>query len=461
MSDKQKTIKSAVSIKGIGLHTGEEVTLTFNPAPVNHGFKFQRIDLENQPIIDASVKNVTDLSRGTTLEQNGGKVSTVEHSLAALTGLEVDNVLIEINGGEVPILDGSSKPFLEVLEQAGIEEQEADRDYYVVRKPIKYVDKERGVELMIVPDEGYSISAMIDYNSEVLGSQHAAMSSLSEFKSEISSCRTFVFLHELEMLLSHNLIKGGDLSNAIVIVDKKVEKDELDRLAKLFNKPSVEVKSEGILNNIDLHFANEPARHKLLDVVGDLALVGKKIKGKVIAKRPGHAANVELGKLILETMSKESKEVYFDLTAEPLYDTVQIMGLLPHRPPFLLVDKIMECENDRVIGVKNVTMNEPFFEGHFPKEPVMPGVLQIEAMAQTGGILVLSQVEDPENYITYFMKIDKVKFKRKVVPGDTLVFDLSLLTPVRRGICHMGGKAYVNGKVVMEAEMMAQITKMK
>jgi UDP-3-O-[3-hydroxymyristoyl] N-acetylglucosamine deacetylase/3-hydroxyacyl-[acyl-carrier-protein] dehydratase len=461
MSDKQKTIKSAVSIKGIGLHTGEEVTLTFNPAPVNHGFKFQRIDLENQPIIDASVKNVTDLSRGTTLEQNGGKVSTVEHSLAALTGLEVDNVLIEINGGEVPILDGSSKPFLEVLEQAGIEEQEADRDYYVVRKPIKYVDKERGVELMIVPDEGYSISAMIDYNSEVLGSQHAAMSSLSEFKSEISSCRTFVFLHELEMLLSHNLIKGGDLSNAIVIVDKKVEKDELDRLAKLFNKPSVEVKSEGILNNIDLHFANEPARHKLLDVVGDLALVGKKIKGKVIAKRPGHAANVELGKLILETMSKESKEVYFDLTAEPLYDTVQIMGLLPHRPPFLLVDKIMECENDRVIGVKNVTMNEPFFEGHFPKEPVMPGVLQIEAMAQTGGILVLSQVEDPENYITYFMKIDKVKFKRKVVPGDTLVFDLSLLSPVRRGICHMGGKAYVNGKVVMEAEMMAQITKMK
>ena len=461
MSDKQKTIKSAVSIKGIGLHTGEEVTLTFNPAPVNHGFKFQRIDLENQPIIDASVKNVTDLSRGTTLEQNGGKVSTVEHSLAALTGLEVDNVLIEINGGEVPILDGSSKPFLEVLEQAGIEEQEADRDYYVVRKPIKYVDKERGVELMIVPDEGYSISAMIDYNSEVLGSQHAAMSSLSEFKSEISSCRTFVFLHELEMLLSHNLIKGGDLSNAIVIVDKKVEKDELDRLAKLFNKPSVEVKSEGILNNIDLHFANEPARHKLLDVVGDLALVGKKIKGKVIAKRPGHAANVELGKLILETMSKESKEVYFDLTAEPLYDTVQIMGLLPHRPPFLLVDKIMECENDRVIGVKNVTMNEPFFEGHFPKEPVMPGVLQIEAMAQTGGILVLSQVEDPENYITYFMKIDKVKFKRKVVPGDTLVFDLSLLSPVRRGICYMGGKAYVNGKVVMEAEMMAQITKMK
>jgi len=461
MSDKQKTIKSAVSIKGIGLHTGEEVTLTFNPAPVNHGFKFQRIDLENQPIIDASVKNVTDLSRGTTLEQNGGKVSTVEHSLAALTGLEVDNVLIEINGGEVPILDGSSKPFLEVLEQAGIEEQEADRDYYVVRKPIKYVDKERGVELIIVPDEGYSISAMIDYNSEVLGSQHAAMSSLSEFKSEISSCRTFVFLHELEMLLNHNLIKGGDLSNAIVIVDKKVEKDELDRLAKLFNKPSVEVKSEGILNNIDLHFANEPARHKLLDVVGDLALVGKKIKGKVIAKRPGHAANVELGKLILETMSKESKEVYFDLTAEPLYDTVQIMGLLPHRPPFLLVDKIMECENDRVIGVKNVTMNEPFFEGHFPKEPVMPGVLQIEAMAQTGGILVLSQVEDPENYITYFMKIDKVKFKRKVVPGDTLVFDLSLLSPVRRGICHMGGKAYVNGKVVMEAEMMAQITKMK
>lgn len=461
MSDKQKTIKSAVSIKGIGLHTGEEVTLTFHPAPLHHGFKFQRIDLENKPIIDASVKNVTDLSRGTTLEQNGGKVSTVEHSLAALTGLDVDNVLIEINGGEVPILDGSSKPFLEVLEKAGIEEQDADRDYYVVRKPIKYVNKDRGVELMIVPDEGYSISTMIDYNSEVLGSQHATMSSLNEFKSEISSCRTFVFLHELEMLLNHNLIKGGDLSNAIVIVDKTVEKDELDRLATLFNKPSVEVKSEGILNNIDLHFANEPARHKLLDVVGDLALVGKKIKGKVIAKRPGHAANVELGKLILETMSKESKEVYFDLTAEPLYDTVQIMGLLPHRPPFLLVDKIMECENDRVIGVKNVTMNEPFFEGHFPKEPVMPGVLQIEAMAQTGGILVLSQVEDPENYITYFMKIDKVKFKRKVVPGDTLVFDLSLLTPVRRGICHMGGKAYVNGKVVMEAEMMAQITKMK
>lgn len=461
MSDNQKTIKTAVSIKGIGLHTGEEVTLTFKPAPVNHGFKFQRIDLENQPIIDASVKNVTDLSRGTTLEQNGGRVSTVEHSLAALTGLDIDNALIEIDGGEVPILDGSSKPFIEVIEKAGIEEQDAKRDYYVVKSPIKYEDKERGVELIIIPDEGYSISTMIDYNSKVLGSQNATLNDLSEFKSEFSSCRTFVFFHELEMLLNHNLIKGGDLSNAIVIVDKEVSKEELDRISKLFDKESVEVKSEGILNNIDLHFDNEPARHKTLDIVGDLALVGKRLKGKVIAKRPGHAANIELGKLIQKAMSKESKEVNFDLTAEPLYDTVQIMKMLPHRPPFLLVDKIMSCDNERVVGVKNVTMNEPFFEGHFPTEPVMPGVLQIEAMAQTGGILVLGQVEDPENYMTYFMKIDKVKFKKKVVPGDTLVFDLSLLTPVRRGICHMGGKAYVNGKVVMEAEMMAQIAKVK
>lgn len=461
MSDKQKTIKTAVSIKGIGLHTGEEVTLTFKPAPANHGFKFQRIDLENQPIIDASVKNVTDLSRGTTLEQNGGKVSTVEHSLAALTGLDIDNVLIEINGGEVPILDGSSKPFIEVLESVGIKEQDADRDYYVVKSPIKYEDKERGVELIIIPDENYSISTMIDYNSKVLGSQNASLNNLDDFKTEISSCRTFVFFHELEMLLNHNLIKGGDLSNAIVIVDKEVSKEELDRIARLFNKESVEVKSEGILNNVDLHYDNEPARHKLLDIVGDLALVGKRLKGKVIAKRPGHAANIELGKLIHKAMSKESKEVHFDLTAEPLYDTVQIMKMLPHRPPFLLVDKIMSCGDDRVVGVKNVTMNEPFFEGHFPTEPVMPGVLQIEAMAQTGGILVLGQVEDPENYMTYFMKIDKVKFKKKVVPGDTLVFELNLLSPVRRGICHMGGKAYVNNKVVMEAEMMAQIAKVK
>ena len=461
MSDKQRTIKSDVQVSGVGLHTGEQVTLTFKPAPENHGYKFKRIDLENQPIIDAIVDNVTDLSRGTTLEQNGGRVSTVEHALASLVGLGLDNVLIEIDGGEVPILDGSSKEFIQALEKVGHTEQNADRNYFEIKETIKYTEDERGVELVAVPDEEYNLSVMIDYNSQVLGNQHADLKSLKDFKTEISECRTFCFLHELEMLLNHNLIKGGDLSNAIVVVDKQIEQDELDRLATLFNKPNVEVKSEGILNNVDLKFHNEPARHKLLDVVGDLALVGRPIKGKIVATRPGHAANVELAKKIKKMINKEKTIPSFDLHAEPLYDTVQIMNMLPHRPPFLLVDKILECAEDRVVGLKNVTMNEPFFTGHFPKEPVMPGVLQIEAMAQTGGILVLSQVEDPENYITYFMKIDKVKFKQKVVPGDTLVFVLELLSPVRRGIVHMGGKAYVGEKVVMEAEMMAQITKMK
>lgn len=461
MSDKQRTIKSDVQISGVGLHTGEQVTLTFKPAPENHGYKFKRIDLDNQPIIDAIVDNVTDLSRGTTLEQNGGKVSTVEHALASLVGLGIDNCLIEIDGNEVPILDGSSSEFIKCLETAGIEEQSANRDYFIIKNSIKYNDEDRGVEILAVPDDNYNISVTIDYNSQVLGSQQADLKKIEDFKSEISECRTFCFLHELEMLLNHDLIKGGDLSNAIVVVDKQVEQEELNRLATLFDQPTVEVKSEGILNNVDLKFKNEPARHKLLDVVGDLALIGKPIKGKILATRPGHAANVELAKKIKKIITMEKSTPSFDLNKEPLYDTVQIMNMLPHRPPFLLVDKIMECSEDRVVGVKNVTMNEPFFTGHFPKEPVMPGVLQVEAMAQTGGILVLSQVEDPENYITYFMKIDKVKFKQKVVPGDTLVFELNLLTPVRRGIVHMGGKAYVGDKVVMEAEMMAQITKMK
>lgn len=462
MAEKQCTLKGEVSVSGIGLHSGKNVSITFKPAPINHGFQFKRTDLENQPIIKADADNVVDVSRGTTIEQNGASVSTIEHALAALVALGLDNVLIEIDGVEVPILDGSSAIYLEKLESAGIEEQEAEREYFVIKTPTSYKDEERGVELIALPDDEYNINVMIDYNSKVLGNQHASLKNLSEFKNEISSCRTFCFLHELEMLLENNLIKGGDLQNAIVVVDRKVDQEELNHLAKLFNKESVQVKQEGILNNVDLKFPNEPARHKLLDVVGDLALVGKRIKGKIIATRPGHAANVNFAKKIKASMKSEKNATpAFDVNATPLYDTVEIMKLLPHRPPFLLIDKILSCTEDRVIGLKNVTMNEPFFEGHFPGEPIMPGVLQVEAMAQTGGILVLKTVPDPENYLTYFMKIEKVKFKQKVVPGDTIVFDLSLLTPIRRGICHMGGKAYVGNKVVMEAEMMAQIVKVK
>ena len=463
MNLKQTTIKAPVTVKGVGLHTGKEVTMTFKPAPENHGFKFQRIDLPGSPIIDADVDNVTDTSRGTTITQNGASVSTVEHTLAALAGLELDNILIEIDAPETPIMDGSSIIFIEELEKVGFDIQDADREYFVIPSNITYSESDRQVEMVAMPYiDDYRITVMVDYNSPVLGSQHAGLSGISQFKKEIASCRTFCFLHELEMLLKNNLIKGGDLNNAIVVVDKVVSEEELDHLAKLFNRDKIAVAREGILNNVELRHQNEPARHKLLDVIGDLALIGMPLKGHVMAARPGHAANVAFAKkikaLIKKDKAKKNIPVY-NPNVPPIYDTIGIMNILPHRQPFLLIDKIIELSSKHVVGVKNVTMNEEFFKGHFPGNPVMPGVLQVEAMAQTGGILVLNTVPDPENYWTYFMKIENARFKDKVVPGDTILFRCDLMAPIRRGICQMKGIAFVGDKIVMEAELMAQIVR--
>ena len=465
MADKQRTLKSAVKLQGIGLHTGQLVNLEICPAPDNHGYKFQRVDLEGQPIIKADVDLVVATDRGTTLEQNGARVYTTEHILAALYGCEVDNALIKLDAPEVPIMDGSSLLFVNAFEAAGYEEQEAERNYFELTENIPWEDPEKGTEFLAIPDSNYRITVMVDYNSPVLGTQHASMYHLGEFNTEIAKCRTFVFLRELEYLASNNLIKGGDLDNAIVLVERKdIKQEELERLAKLLGKEDLKISIDGIgvLNSTKLQYENEPARHKLLDIVGDLALVGRPIKAHILAARPGHAGNVKFAKIIKEQIKKqENQGRYFDLTKEPLYNIVDIEGMLPHRYPFLMVDKIMEIHENSIIGVKNITMNEPIFTGHFPGNPVFPGVLQIEAMAQVGGIFALSKVEEPHLYSTYFMKIDKVKFKQKIMPGDTVVFELSLLSPIRRGLVEMGGKAYVNGKIVAEAEMLAQVIKDK
>lgn len=459
---KQRTIERSVSLQGVGLHTGQEVTLTFHPAPENHGYKFQRTDLEGEPIINADVSRVSSTQRGTVIKSGTAQVSTIEHVLSALNGLQIDNVLITLNGPEVPIMDGSSLPFVELVQQAGIQEQSEDREYFEVEEPIAYRDEKTGTELIALPADHFGITTMIDFNSQVLGQQYATLNSLDEYAEEVAPSRTFVFLHELEHLFDQNLIKGGDMDNAIVIADRPMDQSELDTLAGKLGKPSVTVDSEGILNTVDLHFRNEPARHKLLDVVGDIALLGKPIKGRILATKPGHRANVEFTKVLRKHYIEQRKlkgKPKYDPDAEPLFDLVAISNWLPHRHPFLLIDKIIELSDTHVVGVKNVTFNEGFFQGHFPNNPVMPGVLQFEAMAQTGGILALSTVEDPGNWDTYFLKIDNGKFKYKVVPGDTLVLKMELLAPIRRGICQMQGTAYVGNKIVSEAELTAQIVK--
>jgi UDP-3-O-[3-hydroxymyristoyl] N-acetylglucosamine deacetylase/3-hydroxyacyl-[acyl-carrier-protein] dehydratase len=458
---KQKTIKTEISLTGVGLHTGKEVTMTFKPAPVNNGFTFVRVDLEGQPIIEADANYVVNTQRGTNLEKLGVKIQTPEHVLAALEGCDLDNIIIELNASELPIMDGSSKYFVEAIEKAGIEEQNAKRNVYVVKEIISFTDEATGSEILVMPNDHYCVTTMVDFGTKILGTQNATMKSIADFKTEISESRTFSFLHELESLLDNGLIKGGDLNNAIVYVDKEISASTMENLKVAFGKESISVTPNGILDNLTLHYPNEAARHKLLDVVGDLALIGTKIQGKVIANKPGHYVNTQFAKKMAKLIKIEQRNFVpvYDLNQEPLMDIHKIMSVLPHRPPFLLIDRIIEMTDTYVAGMKNVTMNENFFVGHFPDAPVMPGVLIVEAMAQTGGILVLSTVPDPENYLTFFMKIDKVKFKHKVLPGDTLIFKCDLITPIRRGICHMQANAYANGKLVAEAELMAQIAR--
>ena len=461
MSIKQNTIQKEVSIKGIGLHTGRNVDLTFKPAPINTGYKFRRTDLEGEPELEALACYVTDTQRGTNLERNGVTINTSEHVLAAIVGLNIDNIIIELSAPEPPIMDGSSKYFIELLEKAGIEEQDAEREIYEVKEIISFKDDDTGSEIMVMPSDHYEVTTMVDFGTKILGTQNATLNDISDFKTEIAAARTFSFLHEIEMLLDNDLIKGGDLNNAIVYVDNKLSDETMKKLSKAFKKKDIKVKPNGILDNLTLHWANEAARHKLLDVIGDLALIGVNIKGKVIATKPGHKINTNFAKKMMKMIKieKRNKVPQYDLSLPPLMDIHKIMDILPHRPPFLLIDRIIELSETHVVGMKNVTMNEPFFVGHFPGAPVMPGVLQVEAMAQCGGILVLSTVPDPENYLTYFMKMNNVKFKQKVLPGDTLIFKAELIDPIRRGICHMQAYGYANNKLVVEAELMAQIVK--
>jgi UDP-3-O-[3-hydroxymyristoyl] N-acetylglucosamine deacetylase/3-hydroxyacyl-[acyl-carrier-protein] dehydratase len=460
-ADLQHTLKHEVSISGTGLHTGIMVDMTLKPANPGFGIQFQRIDLPGRPVIKADCDLVVDTSRGTTIEDNGARVSTIEHVLAALVGMGVDNCLIEINGPETPIMDGSSQPFIEIIDETGVVEQEAAKDWYTIDTNITYYNEEKRVELVAMPAMEYKITTLIDFNSPVLGTQHAKLKSMKDFRNEIAPCRTFCFLHELEMLMDNNLIKGGDINNAIVVVDKAVTKEEMGRLAKIFRKDTIEVKSEGYLNNLELRFPNEPARHKLLDVVGDLALIGYPIKAHIIANRPGHYSNVEFAKKVKQYIRKNKhvKNIpVYDPTRPPVYTIQQIEKKLPHRYPFLLVDKVIELTDTHIVGIKNVTFNEPFFVGHFPGNPVMPGVLQIEALAQTGGILAINALP-PGDYDTYFVKIDNCKFKHKVIPGDTMILKMEMLGPIRRGLCEMHGTVYVGNKITTEAILMAQLVK--
>ncbi len=462
-ADKQHTLQTAVSISGTGLHTGQLVDMNLKPAKPGFGIQFQRIDLPNQPIIKADCDLVVETNRGTTLDSNGARISTVEHILAAMVGMGVDNVLIEINGPEIPIIDGSAQPFVEIIEDAGVVEQDAAKIWYSIGENIEHIDAEKRVEMVAMPSVGYQITTLIDFNSPVLGTQHAGLTDIADFKNEIAPCRTFCFLHELEMLLDNNLVKGGDINNAIVVVDKSVTDEEMTRLAKAFNRDKVEVRSEGYLNNLELRYANEPARHKLLDIVGDLALIGYPIKARIIANRPGHSTNVEFAKKIKQYIKKNNKSINnvptYDPNIPPIYNINDIAKTLPHRYPFLMVDKVIEMTDSYIVATKNVTFNEPMFQGHFPNNPIMPGVLQLEALAQAGGIFVIKSIFPPGTYDTYFVKINNCKFKFKILPGDTMILKMVLTEPVKRGMCYMTGTVYVNGKVASEAEMVAQVVR--